>query len=71
MWDVCLDAPLDSSGAGPSHVRFVRFHVWRFITLSQPKPLSASPGKGTLQSVLDSSYSVRVAATDTASLIAP
>jgi WD40 repeat protein len=52
MWDVRLDAPLDSSGAGPSHVCFVRFHVWHFITLSQPKPLSASPGKGTLQSVL-------------------
>ena len=27
MWDVRLDAPLDSSGAGPSHVCFVRFHV--------------------------------------------
>ena len=46
------DAPLDSSGAGPVHVRFVCFHLRRFITLSQPKPLSASPGKGTLQSVL-------------------
>ena len=34
------------------HVRFVCFHLRRFITLSQPKPLSASPGKGTLQSVL-------------------
>jgi WD repeat and SOF domain-containing protein 1 len=46
MWDVCLDAPLDSSGAGPSHVHFVRFHVWRFITLSQPKPLTSCQSRG-------------------------
>ena len=30
MWDTRLEAPLDSSGAGPSHVRCLRFHLWLF-----------------------------------------
>ena len=62
------DAPLDSSGAGPAHVRFICFHLQRFITLSQPNHFRLLQAR---EHFSRSSYSVRVTATDTASLIAP
>jgi WD repeat and SOF domain-containing protein 1 len=54
MWDARIETQLDSSGAGPSQVR-VLLHPGSLLnlTLLQPKPLAVFPGKGTLQSVLD------------------
>jgi hypothetical protein len=52
MWDVRLEAPLDSSG--PSQVHIFFFYLGRSLNMIflQPKPVAVFPGKGTLQSDL-------------------
>ncbi|KAI9512132.1 WD40 repeat-like protein [Russula earlei] len=50
MWDIRQGTSLDSSEAGPSHVRPFSFPR-RLFTIWQPKPLAVFPGKGTLHSI--------------------